>query len=125
MRLALIDKHLFDAQFEIDIAFGAADRSDLVYVSQCLSRATGFMVLVLYALNHRFFLNEKNAFMESEHFAKYPNNFHREVEHILGSLGNSPAELTRNTITLRAVATNLASFCAEQLRSGDSEGRFC
>lgn len=124
MRRALIDKHLFDAQFEIDIALGAADRGDLVYVSQCLSRVTGFMVLVLHALNHRFFLNEKNAFMESGHFALYPNNLHREVERILGSLGNSSAELMRNTITMRGVVTNLRSFCAEQLR-GDSDERVC
>jgi hypothetical protein len=125
MRRALIDKHLFDAQFETEIALGPAERGDVAYVSQCLSRVTGFMVLVLHALNHRFFLNEKNAFMESGHFALLPNNFHREVECILGSLGNSSAELTRNTITMLEVVTNLRSFCAEQLRSNDSDERVC
>jgi hypothetical protein len=32
MRRALIDKHLFDAQFEIEIALGSAERGDIVYV---------------------------------------------------------------------------------------------
>jgi hypothetical protein len=32
MRRALIDKHLFDAQFEIEIALGPAGRGDVAYV---------------------------------------------------------------------------------------------
>ena len=115
MRQALIDKHLFDAQFEIEISLGPAGRSDFAYVSQCLARATGFMVLVLYALNQRFFLNEKNAFIESEHFALHPDNFHSAVERILGSLGNSSAEMTRSVMAMRAVAADLRGFCAEKL----------
>jgi hypothetical protein len=117
MRRALVDKHLFDAQFEIEIALGPAGRGDVAYVSQCLARATGFMVLVLYALNQRFFLNEKNAFIESEQFALLPNSLHREVERILGSIGNSPEELTRSATTMRTVAIDLRSFCAEKFPS--------
>jgi len=74
------------------------------------------MVLVLHALNERFFLSEKDAFIESGHFALQPN-LHREVERILGSLGNSPAELTRNVTAMRAVAVDLMAFCAEKLSS--------
>lgn len=114
MRRALIDKHLFDTQFEIEIAIGPARRGDVAYVSQCLARATGFMVLVLYALNQRFFLNEKNAFIESKHFAVQPNNLHREVERILGSIGNSPGELSRSVAALRAVAVHLRDLCTEK-----------
>jgi predicted nucleotidyltransferase len=114
MRRALVDKHLFDTQFEIEIALEPAGRGDVAYVSQCLARATGFIVLVLYALNQRFFLNEKNAFIESEHFALQPNNLHREVERILGSIGKSPGELTRSVAALRAVAVDLRGFCTEK-----------
>ena len=114
MRRALIDKHLFDAQFEIEIAVGPAGRGDIAYVSQCLARATGFMVLVLHALNQRFFLNEKNAFIESAGFALRPNNFHRAVERILASIGNSQDGLTRSADAMRAIAEKLRSFCAEK-----------
>jgi hypothetical protein len=88
--------------------------------SICLARATGFMVLVLYALNERFFLNEKNAFIESRHFALQPDNLHREVERILGSIGNSPAELTRSSTTMRAIAADLRAFCAVKSPSAES-----
>jgi predicted nucleotidyltransferase len=117
MRQALIDKHLFDAQFELEIALGPARRGDVAYVSQCLSRSTGFMVLVLYALNQRFFINEKNAFIESEHFALQPSNLHREVDRILASIGNSPEVLTRSVTTMCAVAADLRTFCAEKFPS--------
>jgi len=113
-RQALIDKHLFDAQFELGIALGPARRGDVAYVSQCLSRSTGFMLLVLYALNQRFFINEKNAFIESERFVLKPNNLHHEVERILGSIGNSPDVLTRSVTTMRVVAIDLRNFCAEK-----------
>ena len=117
MRQALIVKHLFDAQFELEIALGPARRGDFAYVSQCLSCSTGFMVLVLYAPNQRFFINEKNAFIESQHFALKPKNLHYEVERILGSIGNSPEMLTRSVTRMRAVAVDLRTFCAEKLSS--------
>jgi len=117
MRRALMDKHLFDAQFEIEIALGPAGRGDVAYVNQCLARATGFIVLVLHALNERFFLNEKNAFIESKHFALQPDNLHREVERILGSIGKSPRELTRSVAVMRAVAVDLRGFCTEKFPS--------
>jgi Nucleotidyltransferase domain len=114
MRRAVVDKHLFDAQFEIEIAAGPAARGDVAYVGQCLGRAAGFMVLVLHALNERFFLNEKNAFIESRSFALRPRKFHHEVELILGHLGNSGAELTRSIVAMRAVVSQLRDFCEQR-----------
>ena len=64
-RTAVVTKHLFDAEFEISIAAKPAERGDVMYVAGCLFRAAGFMTLVLYALNRRFYLNEKGAFIES------------------------------------------------------------
>jgi hypothetical protein len=123
MRRALVDKHLFDAQFEIEIAAGPAARGDLVYVSQCLAQAAGFMVLVLYALNERFFLNEKNSFIESGSFAGRPPNLHREVERILGQPGDSAVTLARSVAAMRAVAACLRDFCQEKYPPDPSAAR--
>jgi predicted nucleotidyltransferase len=120
MRRALVDKHLFDAQFEIEIAAGPAARGDIAYVSLCLARVTGFVVLVLYALNERFFLNEKHALIESRSFAMRPDNFHREVERILERPGNSAFELTKSVGAMRAVVIELRGFCQERY---PAEGR--
>ena len=114
MRRALVDKHLFDAQFEIEIATRPAARGDIAYVSQCLARVVGFMVLVLYALNRRFFLNEKNAFLESQTFRLRPEGFHRRVERILGQLGNSAGQLSGSIAAMRALAIDLHTLCEER-----------
>jgi len=127
MRRALIDKHLFDAQFEIEIAAGPAARGDIAYVGQCLGRAAGFMVLVLYALNQRWFLNEKNAFIESHGFAMCPSNFHRGVEEVLAEPGRTTSQLTRSVAALCAAASELRSYCDSQYppdRSGEGNQEF-
>jgi Polymerase beta, Nucleotidyltransferase len=116
MRRALVGKHLFDVQFETELAFAPAGRGDLVYVSQCLSRATGFAVLVLYAINERFFLNEKNAFIESASFPLRPENFHREVGAILRAFGSSAVELTHSVTRMRGVIEELRGFALRNCR---------
>jgi predicted nucleotidyltransferase len=106
-RRSVIDKHLFDAEFEISIALKPAARGDVMYVAGCLFRAAGFMTLVLYALNRRFFLNEKGAIAESRGFAIKPANFHDLVAKILGNIGNTPAELSASVEGFRSLVVEM------------------
>jgi predicted nucleotidyltransferase len=114
LRRALIDKHLFDAQFEIDIAAKPAARGDTAYVSGCLFRASGFMMLVLYALNQRFFVNEKGAFLESAGFSILPPGFHDDIARILGGIGSDPQSLGASVAAMRSIAGRLAALCAKE-----------
>jgi predicted nucleotidyltransferase len=106
-RTAAVRKHLFDAEFEISIAAKPAERADVVYVAGCLFRAAGFMTLVLYALNRRFFLNEKGAVAESRRFEIKPGRLHDTVERVLGSVGINPAELLASIAEFRSLAAEL------------------
>lgn len=115
LRRALIEKHLFDAGFELAIAEKPAARGDAAYVSGMLFRASGFMILVLYALNRRYFVNEKGAFPESESFPLLPADFHAKVRAILGHLGEIPAELSQSVARMRSVRDSLATLCAREL----------
>src|SRR5579862_5841875 len=107
LRSAAMTKHLFDAEFEISIASKPAARADVMYVAGCLFRAAGFMTLVLYALNRRFFLNEKGAFAESRGFAIKPARFHDTVASVLGNVGATPAELAASVVSLQSLAAEL------------------
>src|SRR5271155_1857635 len=98
-RTAVVTKHLFDAEFEIMIAAKPAERADLMYVAGCLFRAAGFMTLVLYALNRKFFLNEKGSIAESRGFALKPAHFHDTVASVLGGVGRTPAELAASVVS--------------------------
>ena len=117
-RTAAVTKHLFDAEFEISICEKPVERTDVMYVAGCLFRAAGFMTFVLYALNRRFFLNEKGASAESRQFAIKPARFHDTVASVLGNVGTTPAELAasvaafqRLTAELRQLAANEGALC--------------
>lgn len=114
-RNAAVRKHLFDAEFEISICAKPAERADVMYVTGCLFRAAGFMTLVLYALNRRYFLNEKGAIAESRQFPIKPRRFHDTVASVLGNVGTTPMELA-------ASVAGLQSLAAELRRLATSEG---
>jgi len=109
-RAAAVAKHLFDAEFEISIAAKPAERADVMYVAGCLFRAAGFMTLVLYALNRRFFLNEKGAFAESQRFAIIPARFHDTAASVLGSIGATSAELSASVDSFQSLVAKLSQL---------------
>ncbi len=109
-RAAAIAKHLFDAEFEISIAAKPAERADVMYVAGCLFRAAGFMTLVLYALNRRFFLNEKGALAESRRFAIKPSRFHDTAANVLGSIGATSAELSASVDSFQSLVAELSQL---------------
>jgi predicted nucleotidyltransferase len=107
LRTAAVSKHLFDAEFEISIAAKPAARADVMYVAGCLFRAAGFMTIVLYALNRKFFMNEKGAFAESRGFAIKPARFHDTVASVLGRVGTTPADLSASVVIFQSLAAEL------------------
>lgn len=110
-RRALIEKHLFDAGFELGIARSPAAAGDLMFVSGCVFRAAGFMTLVLFALNRKYYVNEKGAFAESRGFALKPVAFHDEVEQVLSQTGRLPPQLNQSLARLEAVLAELRRLC--------------
>ena len=115
LRTAATTRHLFDAEFEISIAAKPAERTDVMYVAGCLFRAAGFMTLVLYALNRKFFLNEKGAIAESRGFAIKPARFHDTVANVLGNLGTTPAELSASVARFQRLAAELRQLATSEL----------
>ncbi|HYL59180.1 MAG TPA: nucleotidyltransferase domain-containing protein [Candidatus Acidoferrales bacterium] len=111
-RRALLTKHLFDAEFEVMIAAKPAARCDVMYVAGCLFRAAGFMTLVLYALNRRFFMNEKGAAAESRGFDVKPPRFHETVARVLGSVGTTPTELAASVASFQSLVAELRQLAA-------------
>jgi predicted nucleotidyltransferase len=109
-RTAAVAKHLFDAEFEISIAAKPAARADVMYVAGCLFRAAGFMTLVLYALNRRFFLNEKGAFAESRRFAIKPARFHDTAASVLGRIGVTSTELSASVESFQGLVAELSQL---------------
>jgi predicted nucleotidyltransferase len=121
MRVALVRKHLFDSAFHLEIADKPAARADIVYVTQCLATATGFMTLVLYALNRQFFMNEKGAFLQSAGFRIRPPQLHERVDRILAAIGAETAALTTSVNAMREVHRDLAKLCRNEMPEAELE----
>jgi hypothetical protein len=92
-----------------------------MYVSECLATATGFMTLVLYALNRRFYLNEKGAFLECTRFEIRPAQFHARAGKLLAAIGSDASALAASVDAMREVHRDLALLCRNEMPGAELE----
>jgi predicted nucleotidyltransferase len=114
LRREVVRRYLWEADFAVQTAKGAAGRGDLAYVSGCLFRAVACLVQVLFALNERWFLNEKGAVGEAAGFPRTPPGFAADAAGALSGLRPERATLAAAlqamaalTATVRQTATPL------------------
>jgi predicted nucleotidyltransferase len=95
LRRAIVQDYLWQAEFCL-AAFAPkfAARADAYGVAACLTRAVNQLVLVLFALNRKYLINDKTALAEIAEFERAPREFSPRVQQTLARLGASAAELT-------------------------------
>jgi predicted nucleotidyltransferase len=112
MRRAIIDKYLYEASFSIEIAGKPAARADVYYVAGCLFRAIGCLVQVLFALNRRYFVNEKGSLRELDSFALKPANFAAQASSIFSAIGETPQAALERIEQSRVLVQAVNDLCA-------------
>jgi len=94
LRAAIVHHHLAAAEFGLDaFARKFAARSDSYGTAACLTRAVNQLVMVLFAVNRRYFVNDKTALAEIAEMARAPRAFGPRVQATLRHLGVTSAEL--------------------------------
>ncbi len=94
LRQAVVLDYLWAA--EIGLAAFApkfAGRSGAYGTAACLTRAVNQLLLVLFALNRTYLMDDKTALAEVAEFERVPPEFGPRVQKTLAHLGASPAEL--------------------------------
>jgi predicted nucleotidyltransferase len=93
-RRTVVQDYLWMAEFGL-AAFARkfAARSDVYGTSACLTCAVNQLILVLFALNRRYVLNDKTALIEIAEFECTPLQFGPRVQETLANLGGSASEL--------------------------------
>ena len=93
LRQAVVQDYLWQAEFGL-AAFAPkfAGRSGAYGTAACLTRALNQLVMVLFALNRRYLMDDKTALSEVAEFERAPQEFERRVQQTLGNLGSSPEE---------------------------------
>jgi predicted nucleotidyltransferase len=94
----IVQEQLWSAEFALQ-AFAAkfAARADTYGTVGCLTRAVNHLVLVLFALNGRYLLNDKTALLEISGFERCPVAFAARVQRALAHPGASAADLAAAT----------------------------
>jgi predicted nucleotidyltransferase len=94
LRQAVVQDYLWSAEFGLAVfARKFAARSDAYGTAACLTCAVNQLVLVLFALNRKYPINDKTALAEVSEFEQAPREFGSRVQKTLAHLGASPAEL--------------------------------
>jgi len=94
LRRAVVQDYLWQAEFGLaGFARKFAARADAYGTAACLTRAVNQLVLVLFALNRQYPINDKTALAEIAEFELAPREFGPRVRQTLGRLGASDAEL--------------------------------
>jgi len=94
LRQAVVRDHLWMAEFTLG-AFASryAARADVHGTATCLTRATNHLILVLFALNRTYPVNDKTALAEIAEFECAPPSFADRLNATFARVGSSAEEL--------------------------------
>ena len=93
LRQALIAQLWWEAAFSLRVAEKGALRQDISYVAGCCYRAVACLLQTLFALNERYWMNEKGALALAATFACAPTDLQPRVEAAFTALRGDPAAL--------------------------------
>jgi Nucleotidyltransferase domain/Domain of unknown function (DUF4037) len=123
LKLVLVEKYLWEAHFALETSRKSAGRGDVFYVSGCAFRCVACLVQVLFALNERYFVNEKRSVKAVSGFPSRPSDFEEIVEDVLGEIGVGPSRLKESVERLWVLVDEVRTLCSLERWSG-REGRF-
>ena len=112
---ALVERFLWEAGFALDTCRKPAQRGDNFYVSGCLFRCVACLVQVLFALNERYFVNEKGSVKATSSFALRPDEFEEAVSSVLAAPGEDPARLRASVRRLEELVQTTREMSAKHL----------
>lgn len=93
LKRSLTKRFLWEADFALETCRKPAQRGDVFYVSGCLFRCAACLVQVLFALNERYFVNEKGSVRAADSFPLHPEGFEEIVSRVLAAPGKTPTRL--------------------------------
>jgi predicted nucleotidyltransferase len=104
LRQAIVQQSLWGVEFGLS-AFAPkyVAAANVLAVAGCLTRFGQALVLALFALNNRYFLNDKTALDEIAEFALAPADFPQRLTALLAEIGQTREALSRAVTGLRAL----------------------
>jgi hypothetical protein len=107
LKKALIAKFAWEVDFSLEIAKKSIERADVSYAAGSCFRSAACMLLVLFALNGQYWLNEKGALALANAFQKCPADFQERIEEAFASLAPKSDSLQQAISVLEGVAQDV------------------
>lgn len=92
----LVERHLWEASFTLETVAKSPKRGDVAYVAGALYRCVAGLVQVIYAVNGRYFLNEKGSVAAASGMKLAPKRFEERVAALLGKPGTTATQLAKS-----------------------------
>ncbi len=112
LRRALIDTYLWQAGFALEVGRKGALRDDPYYVAGALFQCASCLAQVLFALNRRYYINEKGSVRAVDSFPLRPDGFGDTVMAVLAHPGETAQELSDSIERLAVIVRATEQLCA-------------
>lgn len=103
----LIADHLWSVEFTLIHAQGFAEKGDVYNTAGCLTRAAFSLTQVLFAMNERYFMRDKQTIQTLAGFSILPPGYTEQIQQILASPGHSALELSSSVENMYQVWNSL------------------
>ena len=111
LRETIVQRNVWEAQFALENAAKAAERGDTFYVTGCLFRCAAGLVQAVFALNGRYFLNEKRAVAIADSLRLRPDRFADTITDVLAATGKTPEALRADLARLEGLLRATRRVC--------------
>lgn len=94
LRRQVVQDYLWSVEFSLHaFARKFAGNGEVYLTASTIARCVHAVLLVLFALNRRYLVNDKTTLLEASEFPLCPHDFRNRVEALLSRVGSSLAEL--------------------------------
>ncbi len=113
LQRALIRKFAWEIDFSIQVSRKSIERGDVAYVAGCCFRSVMCMLQVLFAINGKYWLNEKGAVALANTFARKPALLKTRIEQVFRLLEPDPDAMEKAIGILEELCRDVNTLAAE------------
>jgi hypothetical protein len=113
LRQTLIESNLRGMSFGLGFARKLAARGEVPGAVGCLARFANQLYQALFALERRYFVNDKTALEEIAEFDRTPRDFAARISAILAHPGATAEELGQSIDAIEALWGETAALCSD------------
>ncbi|NLY51615.1 MAG: DUF4037 domain-containing protein [Firmicutes bacterium] len=117
LKRAVVATELWKAEFALLFADAYAAKGDVYNTVGCLARICGCLTQALFALNEKYFMNDKGALEIVERFILSPPDYRERVSRLLASSGSDPNKLVETVTAVREIWSEIVALSGDLYQS--------